>query len=53
MSVKSLSIILAFTFLITFTGAMKNKKDLLYMLNEDLNDQSALQTLKDFADEIF
>lgn len=53
MSVKSLSIILTFTFITTFAGAMKTQKDLLYMLNEDLNDQSALQTLKDFADEIF
>ena len=38
MSVKSISIILTFTFLATFAGAMKNKKDLLYMLSEDLND---------------
>ena len=53
MSVKSISIILTFTFLATFAGAMKNKKDLLYMLSEDLNDQSALQSLKEFADEIF
>ena len=53
MSVKSLFIIFTITLLTTYTGAMKYNENLLHMLNEDLNDQSALQTLRDFAEEIF
>ena len=52
MSVKTLSIIFAIILATTYTNA-KFTGDLLHMIKEDLNDQSALQTLKEFAEENF